>query len=80
MFIIVKEKSRKMRKTGVSTLPTHVSILPGLSEKASTAAKKQSEKAASGSAPPSAPSSGAAPTVNETVAQRGIAKSGPIVI
>ena len=70
---------RNTRNTGVSTLPTHVRIFPGLMEKARTAAKKQSEKSASGSVPASAPSSGATPTVNETVAQRGMAKSGPIV-
>ena len=64
---------RAARKSGVSILPTHVSILPGRSENHSTAAKNTSHFAV--------PSSiiGLMPTENEVEAQRGMAKNGPIV-
>ncbi len=58
--------------------PTHVRILLGRSEKNSTSAKKITEKTASSvTAPPV--SSGSTPMVKLVAAQRGMAKSGPIV-
>ena len=58
--------------------PTHVRILLGRSEKNSTSAKKITENMASSvTAPPV--SIGSTPMVKLVAAQRGIAKSGPIV-
>ena len=62
-------------------MPTHVRILPGRREKNSAAPKNTTEKPSSQSFKFAV--SGitcSRPTVNETVAQRGIAKNGPMVI
>ena len=65
---------------GLMILPIQSVILPGRSEKNSTNAKKMAEKirSASHSFEPSV-SMGVTPVVNDTVAQRGMANSGPIV-
>ena len=70
---------RNTRNPGVSTLPTHVRIFPGLSESASTTAKNASEKSRSHGPCVPLGSDCAMPTVYATVAQRGMANSGPIV-
>ena len=64
---------------GLMILPIQTVILPGRSEKNSTNAKKIAEKISSAMDCAPSDTRGERPVVNETVAQRGIAKSGPIV-
>ena len=54
-------------------------MLAGRSESTATTAKNASENSASASPLPSAPTSGCIPSVKGTVAQRGMAKNGPMV-
>ena len=68
----------RQRKSGFSTFPTQVRISPGRREKNSTAAKNTAENTASAAVCISAGRILSTPTVNETVAQRGIARNGPI--
>ena len=71
---------RNARKQGLSILPTHTSILPGLSAKNSAAPKNRKEKSSRYiCALPFCGSTCSSPTVNAVVAQRGMAKNGPIV-
>ena len=56
-----------------------MSIFPGLSEKYSTAAKNAAEKSSRQSFACPAGRIFSSPTENDTVAQRGIAKNGPMV-
>ena len=64
----------------MSTLPTQTRILPGRSEKNSAAAKKAAENASRQSRVlPPCGSTCSSPTVKEVVAQRGMAKNGPMV-
>ena len=67
------------RKSGVSVRPIEVRMLAGRSESAATMAKNASENRASARERPSAPTSGSTPRVKGTVAQRGMAKKGPMV-
>ena len=72
--------ARNSRKQGLSTLPTQTRILPGRSEKNSAAAKKAAENASRQSRVlPPCGSTCSSPTVKEVVAQRGMAKNGPMV-
>ena len=71
--------ARNSRKHGLSTLPTHTRIFPGLSAKNSTAAKNASESSRRYSFVLPCGSTCSSPTVNDVVAQRGTAKNGPIV-
>ena len=71
---------RNSKKHGLRILPTLVRILPGNSEKSSTAAKNKTENSSKKSCTFAlSGKSCSSPTVNDTVAQRGIAKKGPIV-
>ena len=72
---------RNSRKNGLRILPTHVRILPGKSENRSAAAKNTAEKTSSHSRSCSAACGTACsiPTVKAVVAQRGMAKNGPMV-
>lgn len=71
--------ARKHRNSGLSTLPIQVSSSPGRSEKNSTAPKNTREKSASARRWSAPGRSCCTPTVQETVAQRGMANSGPMV-
>ena len=71
---------RKTRKQGFRILPTQVRILPGRSAKKSAAAKNATEKSSRYSVLlPFCGSTCSSPTVNDVVAQRGMAKNGPMV-
>ena len=71
---------RKTRKQGFRILPTQVRILPGRSAKKSAAAKNAAEKSSRYSVLlPFCGSTCSSPTVNDVVAQRGMAKKGPMV-
>ena len=61
------------------TLPIQVIISPGRRENSSTAVKKTAVNTSCASAPEALPSSGETPATNEVVAQRGMAKKGPMV-
>ena len=76
----ITSTARNSRKMGLMILPIQTVILPGLSEKNRTNAKKTAEKirSASGSREASV-SIGVTPVVKDVVAQRGMAKSGPMV-
>ena len=76
----ITSTARSARKIGVRILPTWVRILPGLSENASTTTKNTSEKIASASdwLEPAGIRVATA-TVKGVVAQRGMAKKGPMV-
>ena len=65
---------------GVSTLPIRLTSFPGDSASQQLSAKKNSEKSASGNVceAPGA-MNGTTPISNDTVAVRGMAKSGPMV-
>ena len=72
--------ARNTRKQGVRILPTQVRILPGRSAKKSAAAKNATEKSSRYSVVlPSCGRICSRPTVKEVVAQRGMAKNGPMV-
>ena len=75
---VTTSTARNTRNSGLMIRPTHVRILLGRSEKNSTSAKKITENTTS-AVPASPPSSGSTPMVKLVAAQRGIAKSGPIV-
>ena len=70
---------RKPRKQGVSTRPTQVRIFPGQREKSSAAVKKTRVKSSRKSRVFPAGRTCSSPTVKEVVAQRGMAKKGPMV-
>ena len=59
--------------------PIEVRMLAGRSENAATMVKNTNENSASARPLCSAPTSGSTPRVKGTVAQRGIAKNGPMV-
>ena len=69
---------RRQRKSGFSTFPTQVRISPGRREKKSVAAKNTAENTTRAIVCISDGRIRSTPTVNETVAQRGIARNGPI--
>lgn len=71
--------ARKQRNSGFRTLPIQVRISPGRKEKNKTAAKKSREKTASTTVWSAVGNKLSMPTVKETVAQRGMAKNGPMV-
>ena len=71
--------ARQQRNTGLRNLPIHVMIFPGLSEKVSTTAKKSSENTARQTFSLASPRRGITAILKGTVAQRGLAKKGPIV-
>jgi len=70
---------RNARNTGLSSLPIQVMILLGFREKSSTAAKNTAEKIASATCSLASPMSLPAPTLKLVLAQRGMAKRGPMV-
>ena len=71
--------AKKHKNNGFNILPIQTSIFPGRSEKNKTTAKKRTENTASAIVWSFSGNICSTPTENATVAQRGIAKKGPIV-
>ena len=75
----ITNTAKNAKKVGFSSLPTHVKIFPGRSENQSAAAKNTKEKINSHVPALLSGRRCSKPTVKEVVAQRGLAKNGPIV-